>query len=185
MKVIGVRATNGGGKTHVVREVMRITDPYFQKKMKLSNGVLINVYDNFVVLGSYDRACGGCDTIKTPALVWDSIMECAEHKNVLFEGILVGTVYQPTMDLVERLKTIDTTYIPICLNTSFEQSVANVNSRRAEAGKGEIEKLVNIETNYKKHISSAKKLKEAGLNPHWVSAEEAINIILEEFGYAN
>lgn len=183
MKVIGIRATNGGGKTYVAREVMRRTDAYFQKKYKLSNGVLVNVYDNYVTLGSYDRACGGCDTISKPQLVWDAIVECAQFTNVVFEGIIVGCVYQPTIDLVERLKPIDATYIPICLDTSFEQSVANVNARRAVEGKAPIEKTENIEINYKKHISSARKLKNAGLNPHWVGADEAVKIIMEEVGY--
>jgi hypothetical protein len=183
MKVIGVRGTNGSGKTYVVRKVMELTDAYFQRKVKLNNGVLINVYDNYVVLGSYDRACGGCDTIKTPSLVWESILECAEHRNVLFEGVIVGNVYQPTIDLVEKLSEIDATYIPICLDTSLEQAIANVNHRRSLDGKDPIEKIVNIETNYKKHISSAKKLKEGGYNPHWVSTEDAVRIIMGEFGY--
>jgi hypothetical protein len=183
MKVIGIRATNGGGKTRTARELMKITDDTFIKKYKLSNGVLVNVYQKYVILGSYDRACGGCDTVSKPGLVWDAIVECAEYSNVVFEGIIVGCVYQPTIDLVERLKPIGATYIPICLDTSFEQSVENVNSRRAIEGKPPIEKTDNIMINYKKHLSSAKKLKADGLRPYWVSSDEAVQIILKEIDH--
>lgn len=183
MKVIGVRGTNGSGKSWVARKIMERADDDFIKKHKLSNGVLINVYKSFVVIGSYDNQCGGCDGVKTPALVWDTVVECAQHSNVLFEGVIVGNVYEPTILLVERLKEIGAEYIPLCLNTDFDQCVANINNRRAEAGKEPMEKTENVTINDKKNKSSARKLKEAGLNPYWVSSEEAAQIALRELGY--
>ena len=184
MKVIGIRGTNGAGKSWVARQVMSHAEPGFKTKHKLSNGVLLNVYDKFVIIGSYDRACGGCDTVKTPQLVWDTIVECAPHSNVLFEGVIVGNVYEPTMLLHHRLLEIGAEYIPVCLDVPLEHCIENVNSRRAIESKGEIEKTVNIETNYKKHVSSCKKLHAAGLNPRWVSPDAAVALILEELGYA-
>lgn len=184
MKVIGIRGTNGSGKTHVARKVMEFADSGFKTKYKLDNGVLVNVFSNFVILGSYDRACGGCDTIAKPSLAMDAVVECAAYTNVIFEGILVGTVYQPTIDMIERLKPLGASYIPICLNTEYDQCVSNINSRRAAAGKGPLEGDENVVTNYKKHLSSAKKFHADGLNPHWVSSEEAVQIILKELGYA-
>jgi hypothetical protein len=58
-----------------------------------------------------------------------------------------------------------------------------VNARRAVEGKPPIEKTDNILTNDKKNISSARKLHTAGFEPHWVSAEEAVEVILRELGY--
>lgn len=181
--VISIRGTNGAGKTWVARQVMQRADPDFVKKATLANGVLVNVYRNFVILGSYDRACGGCDTIKTPQQVWDAVVECAQHSNVLYEGVIVGNVFEPTILLNERLKMIGARLVPVCLNTPFEECVANVNRRRAVEGKPAIERTDNILTNDKKNRSSAKKLHAAGLNPHWVSAEEAAQVILQELGY--
>lgn len=163
---------------------MSAAEEGFKTKHKLDNGVLINVYDKFVILGSYDRQCGGCDTISKPQLVWDSIVECAEYSNVVYEGVIVGCVYEPTMLLNERLKAGGHELINLCLDTELDQCVANINSRRAEAGKGPLEKEDNVITNYKKHVSSAKKLRAAGLTTHWVSAEEAVQIALRELGYA-
>jgi hypothetical protein len=183
MKVIGIRGTNGSGKTYVARKVMEFAEEGFKTKYKLSNGVLVNVFDKFVILGSYDRVCGGCDTIAKPQLVWDAIVECVEFSNVLFEGILVGSVYEPTIKLIERLAPLDSTYIPICLDTEFDQCIANVNSRRNTAGKDALESHDNVMTNYKKHLSSAKKFHADGLNPRWVPADEAVQIILKELGY--
>lgn len=181
--VISIRGSNGAGKTWVARRVMDRAEPDFVKKVTLSNGVLVNVYRNFVIIGSYDRACGGCDTVKTPQLVWDAVVECAEHSNVIYEGVIVGNVFEPTMILDARLKALGAKLVPICLSTPFEQCVENVNKRRAVEGKPPIEKTDNILTNDKKNISSAKKLHAAGLNPHWVSSEEAVPIILKELGY--
>ena len=182
-KVISIRGSNGAGKTWVARQVMQATDGEFVKKAKLSNGVLVNVYKRYVIIGSYDRACGGCDTISKPQLVWDAIVECAAHSNVIYEGVIVGNVYEPTMILDARLKELGATLVPICLNTPFDQCVSNVDKRRAVEGKPPIEKTDNILTNDKKNISSARKLHQAGLNPHWVSSEEAVQIILKELGY--
>lgn len=182
-KVISIRGSNGAGKTWVARKVMDRAEGDFKKKLKLGNGVLINVYKSFVILGSYDRVCGGCDTVKTPGLVWDAVVECAEFTNVIYEGVIVGNVYEPTIILNERLKAIGAKLIPISLNTPFDQCVANVNARRAVEGKPPIEKTDNILTNDKKNISSARKLHAAGFEPHWVSSEEAVEIICKELGY--
>lgn len=185
MTVISIRGTNGAGKTWVARRIMERADADFRKKMTLGNGVLINVYKTFVILGSYDRVCGGCDTIKTPQQVWDAVVECAQFTNVVYEGVIVGNVFEPTILLNERLKAVGAKLVPICLNTPFEQCVENVNKRRADEGKPPIEKTENILTNDKKNISSARKLHAAGLEPHWVSPEEAVEIALKELGYVS
>jgi hypothetical protein len=181
MTVISIRGSNGAGKTWVARRIMEHADQDFRKKMTLDNGVLINIYRNFVILGSYDRVCGGCDTIKTPQQVWDAVVECAQFTHVIYEGVIVGNVYEPTIILNERLKAVGAKLMPICLNTPFEKCV---NKRRAEEGKPPIAKTDNILTNDKKNISSARKLHQAGLEPHWVSPEEAVAIALKELGYA-
>jgi len=182
-KVICIRGTNGSGKSWVARKIMETADADFVKKATLSNGVLVNVYKTFVVLGSYDRQCGGCDTVKKPQFVWDAVVECAAYTNVVYEGVIVSNVFEPTMILVERLKALQAEYIPICLSTSFEQALININHRREATGKGELEKTVNVMTNHKKHISSAKKLHMVGLSPQWVSSDIGATIALKELGY--
>jgi hypothetical protein len=182
--VISIRGSNGAGKTWVAKRVMEHAAQDFVKTATATNGVLLNVYKTFVTLGKYDRPTGGCDTIKTPQMVWDAVVEAAEYTNVLYEGVIVGNVYEPTIILNARLKTIPARLVPICLSTPFDQCVANVNARRAVEGKGAIEKTDNILTNDKKNISSARKLHAAGLSPHWVSSNEAVGIILKELGYA-
>lgn len=183
-KVVGIRGSNGSGKSWVMRRIMDAAESTFKLKHKLSNGVLVNVYEKVVIPGSYDKPTGGCDTISKPQLVWDTIMECAQYNNVAFEGVIVGNVFEPTMLLIERLEEIGVEFVPICLSTSFEQCVANVNARRAEAGKEPMAEVENIMTNHKKNLSSAKKLHEAKKKPYWVSSEEAVQIALKELDYA-
>jgi len=181
--VISIRGSNGAGKTWVAKRVMEHAAKDFVKIAEASNGVLLNVFTTFVALGKYDRPTGGCDTIKTPQMVWDAVVEAAEYTNVLYEGVIVGNVYEPTIILNARLKPIGARLVPICLSTPFDQCVANVNARRAVEGKGPIEKTDNILTNDKKNISSARKLHAAGLEPHWVSSNDAVPIVLRELGY--
>lgn len=178
--VIAIRAGNGAGKSWCARKIMDATEKDFKKKAKLSNGVLINVYSTYVVIGSYDRPTGGADTISKPQTVFDAVVEAAQYSNVFFEGALVGTCWEPIVLLRERLEEIGAEYIPICLDTSYEQCIDNINQRRALKGDGPLEKLSNIEISYKKHLSSAKKMHEAGWNPHWVSCDEAVKIALEK-----
>jgi hypothetical protein len=181
--VISIRGSNGAGKTWVAKRIMEHAAQDFIKIGEASNGVLLNIFKTFVALGKYDRPTGGCDTIKTPQMVWDAVVEASNYTNVLYEGVIVGNVFEPTMILNARLKAMGATLIPICLSTPFEQCVANVNARRAVEGKGPIEKTDNILTNDKKNISSARKLHAAGLNPHWVSSNEAVPIALRGLGY--
>ena len=183
-KVFSIRGTNGSGKTYTARKVMEACESGFKVNTEMSNGVKVSVYEQFVIIGSYARVCGGCDSVKTPQLVWDAVVEAAEHKNVIYEGVIVGNVWEPTVTLVERLKLIPAEFIPICLNTDFDQAVANMNKRRADAGKEPLEDNTNIMTNHKKNLSSARKLHAGGYNPRWVSSEEAVEIILRELANA-
>jgi len=141
--VIAIRGSNGAGKTTVARRVMDATEKDFVKKVKASNGVLLNVYKKYVIIG----------------------------------------FFEPVVVLNARLKQLGAKFIPVCLNPTLEECIANVNTRRAADGKPPLPDPKNIETNYKKHISSAKKLHAIGLEPHWVSSDEAVPIILKELGY--
>lgn len=183
-KVITVAGTNGAGKTTTMRKVMEYMEADFKTKHTLDCGVLINVYKSAVVIGSYDRVCGGADTVKRYSSVWEAVLECAEHNNVLYEGVLVSNVYSPAIELSNKLKKIGSVFIPIGLNTNFEQCVANTNIRRAAAGKEALEDSKNIEISYKKSRAAFKKFYADGLNPYWVSSDEAVQIILKEIGYA-
>ena len=49
-KVFSIRGSNGAGKTWVARRIMDRAEPTFKKKMTLDNGVLINIYKDFVIL---------------------------------------------------------------------------------------------------------------------------------------
>ena len=183
-KVITISGTNGAGKTTVMRKVMERMDDDFKVKHTLKCGVLVNVFERAVVIGSYDKVCGGADTVKNYSSVWEAVLECAQFNNVLYEGVLVSNVYAPAIELSNNLKEIGATFIPVGLNTEFDQCVANTNSRRAAAGKGPLEDTGNVLTNYKKSLSAFKKFHADNLKPYWVSSEEAVQIILGELGYA-
>lgn len=183
--VIGIRGANGAGKTTVARRVMERAP----KQEEVPAGVYIPTWlpvvncGKFVTVGSYKRVCGGADTISDYKGIFTGIHALAvTGNNVLYEGVLVGTVFQPTVDLMMALQRDGVGIKLYCLNTSLEQCIENVNTRRAAEGKGPLERTVNVETNYKKHISSARKFHTLGWDVVWCSADEAVEGISHDLG---
>lgn len=68
-----LRGTNGSGKTRVARALLEESKAkpilYLGKKVRAYQGSLDD--NTIIILGSYETACGGCDTI-------DSVAEVAE-----------------------------------------------------------------------------------------------------------
>ena len=108
MKFVNVRGCNGSGKTTLLRSLAR--DP-------LCRVVSVNVPDHspipvtyvpggLAILGDYTPAAAGsttagCDRIKTQAAtkgVLEHIASDPEVDIVLFEGVVVSTIFGPWMD---------------------------------------------------------------------------------------
>jgi len=176
-KVVAIRGTNASGKTWSARQIMRNFKDQYNGELKLASGLKYQSFGSFSVVGSYATPSGGADGCEY-ADVWPAIAELAQMGDVLVEGALICSVYQPWVDLMAANPQHE--YTHICLNTSWEQIQLNMNNRRALVGKPPLEKWSNVEIGFNKNISSAKKLHAAGYNPHWVSADEAVEIAIKE-----
>src|SRR4249919_2191288 len=98
--VLNIRGTNGSGKTHLVRQWMKLvgSTPCPRRTNLFGGDALcgpIQYYllgDGGIVIGSYDTNCGGCDTMGSFALIEKSIRERLKVKPhppyVIFEGIV-------------------------------------------------------------------------------------------------
>lgn len=190
MTIINLRGTSGSGKTTLVkrlganhaRKVARFhgwptsnealsaaaegrKQPLYYR-WTLSNG------SRLAVLGHYEVACGGCDTL-TAKFGLDGIYELVDHfhslgDHVLYEGLVV------TSDFKRVLERKDNGINVIELDTSMEDCVAGIQSRRD--ARGDIR-----EVNPKNTLSKARAV--LSQRPHFRNAEVPLYILNRDDAY--
>lgn len=210
--IINIRGTSGSGKSTIIRELFKLArdrsvwDPLWSeipqdllprnekgelKKRKQPWGYVLEMpapfRRNVVVIGHYETACGGCDTI--PSFDLGFALVRAAHKcgyDVVYEGLLYSADSERTLSL--HRDGLDLRVI--ALNTPLDDCIASVNERRQSskraqkrAEKGE-EKLPdvnpkNTESKFKGTQSTMAKLQAAGVKAHWCSREGAIQRLVE------
>lgn len=133
--LINIRGTSGAGKSHLVRRVM---DCYAGRDEVRVDGRKQPLYYNMTgaprplrVLGHYNTACGGCDTIKTPDQVYELLTAAvADGHDVLYEGIMVQDDVRRCVDVNRSLQPVRV----IWLSTPIEECLRGVRSRREARG---------------------------------------------------
>ncbi len=170
--IINIRGTNGSGKTHLVKRLIASHEMDDVVEDGKIIGHLLN--GKLYVVGMYTKhgAHGGADTIKTSDEICRRIREFSKYGNVIFEGVIVSTVYQRWADLSEE---IDQAWLWLCLNTSLEQCHNNISYRNFCMSYNK--KLVDEK--YKTVLRTAERAEEAG---KWVlplSNDDAFNRIEE------
>jgi hypothetical protein len=190
--IINIRGTSGSGKSTLIRSVLDqfaarlpVHVPGRKRPLyyKLWRDGDINQFGppDLVVLGHYDTACGGCDTIPTTDMTYDVILEAhymlgAAH--VLYEGLLISSDAQRTIDLgrnvgLDKLLVVE-------LSTPLEECLASVNQRRA-ARDAELPPVdpKNTTAKWKGIQSSGKKIREAGVQVESLDRDAALARVLE------
>ena len=127
---------------------------------------------DLIIIGHYEAACGGCDTITNLDLAFQLVFEAAgmaEH--VAFEGLLLSGDVKRCVELHE---TFGQDFEVIALNTPLDVCISSVNSRRwAKDPTKDGVKPKNTESKYKCVLASIPKLQEAGVNVKHLSREAA------------
>jgi len=134
-KIVTLRGTSGSGKTTLVKNIMAL---YPERKPVFIEGRKRPLYyilrhpeaGDLAVLGNYEIACGGCDTIQEADTVYNLIRQQASVRNVLFEGLLLGCD-------INRTKALDQEIHMIYLNTPIEDCLSGINARRLARGVAE------------------------------------------------
>ena len=117
------------------------------------------------VLGPYVTGSGGCDSIQPYELIPELIKKYATMGHVVFEGIIVTSVYGQVGTLMEQWKKQS---VFLFLDTPLEVCLARVEARRG--GKGRDERLIkNVTGKY----NSALRVKERVLADGIMRAEVA------------
>lgn len=134
-RIIKIHGCSGAGKTTAVRKLMEVGDPI---PIKIPNSNKVEAYSIDIVegptfiLGSYENACGGMDTVGSSGNAMHLIDIYAARGNVIFEGLLQSTYYGALG--VHSIQYGDR-YIYAFLDTPIELCLERVMARRAESGR--------------------------------------------------
>jgi hypothetical protein len=111
--IINIRGTSGSGKSTLVRRVMdeysvRIPRTCVDRRQPLYYQLENNFRERkLFVLGHYETACGGCDTISDQDEVFRLALSLSKLGDVLMEGVIVSCDFKRTLALRENLAQED------------------------------------------------------------------------------
>lgn len=177
MAAINVRGTGGSGKSTLIRRIMErysVKGVVHREGRKQPISYLLSNGNStpLEVIGHYETACGGCDTISSPDEVYRLVHEALDAgHHVLFEGIIIGDDVTRAVGLKKRLGA---DFHVIALNTPIEVCLAGIQARRD--ARGETKPL--SETNTRSRAERLKRimarLKDSSVNARWMSRDDAL-----------
>lgn len=163
--IINIRGTSGSGKSTIVRDALGFgaRTSFREPLRKQPLGYLISNpgrAGNFCVLGHYESACGGCDTLPGYDRIFELVREGLGYApNVIFEGLLVSEEVKRTRQL--HADGFDVRVI--LLETPVEECLASIRARREARGDARPLKEDNTRNRVATIQRSCQKLEEAGV----------------------
>lgn len=137
MTIVNIRGTSGSGKSTLVRKVMELYPDRTEVLVPGRKQPMMYVMRSeraprpLAVLGHYNTACGGCDTIKTPDQVYEYLRaSVGVGQDVLYEGIMVQDDVRRCAEVSSSLEPVNV----IWLSTDIEECLRGVRSRREARG---------------------------------------------------
>lgn len=185
--IINIRGTSGSGKTTLARQVMGLFESRIVFRKEGRRQPLGYVYrrkggqgKSLAVVGHYETACGGCDTIPSLDDVYQLVRDAnGQGYDVLFEGLLISSEVQRLIALKEfGIKTL-----VVGLQVPLDVCLSSVNERRwAKDPSKPAVNPKNTTSKYRAVELSMKRLKEAGVNAVWQDRQGAFELIRSELG---
>jgi len=180
--VFNIRSTNGGGKSTAVRTLMGQFG--FEPIMVPTTGKAIayalkSVPDTYI-LGRYETACGGADTISSFTVLRGLIAHFAAKGHVIFEGSLFSTVFKGANTIAASLP--EHQFLFGRLDTPVEVCIQRVLQRRAEAGNLDPFDPSGVIEKHKAVLASTERLAAAGWNVQVLPFEGAVAAIVRLLG---
>lgn len=201
--IINLRGTSGSGKTTLVRSIVQDAArvvKFHEEGRKQPIGYALDLPGSTLpvaLIGHYETACGGCDTIPSMDKIFELVRWSADNGfHVIFEGLLISADLQRTLALHTEGRPLTV----IGLSTPLEECLASVNKRRQTAFEGRLERIQaensvreeagrkllplpepkgdvnpkNTESKYKGVTKSMEKLIEAGVTAEWHDRASAL-----------
>ncbi len=172
--VIQIRGTSGSGKSWAMRQVMEALGdkwlPVFREGRK--QPLYYELVDGdrpTVVLGHYNSACGGCDTIGSAAAVYELIASLPEA-DIVCEGLLLSE----DVKWSSQLDGLQVLYLTTPLETCLDQ----IRARRAEAGNDKELNIENTANRVDVIARSRLKLNELGVPCSRLSAAQVADAVI-------
>lgn len=135
-KALNLRGTNGSGKTFVARQLIGQSSAkptrWEGKKPIMYHGILYGCPIAF--LGSYETACGGCDTIPSVHIVAAMLKEILDAHGegiVFYEGLMISHMIGTVGAAV---KPYGPRHVMAFLDTPLHVCISRVVKRRIQRG---------------------------------------------------
>lgn len=145
--VIKLGGVNGSGKTTVATALLKEIKPTVHDVVLPATGKATQIHKGswggkrVWVLGKYDTACGGMDTISDKHDRYQLVEEVVRAKGktapdiVFFEGLITGKTYGALGELSEAHHAFgEARWLYAFMDTPFDVAVQRVLTRRATAG---------------------------------------------------
>lgn len=190
--IINIRGTSGSGKSYIVREVMRrVHGAKFAIKVpgrrqpllyrfgfSAPRGAPPHTY--LSIIGHYETACGGCDTIHSLDRIYELVREehgCGNH--VLYEGLLLSAEVNRPVALHDAGYPL----LVIGLDVPLQECIDSINARRRakDPDKPPVNPK-NTEAKWKQTRRAMQRLEEAGVRTEWHGRAGALVRVLGELG---
>jgi hypothetical protein len=178
--IINVRGTSGSGKSFLVNQLMGdypIRLRYKETGRKRPIGYLCQNEHrrSLAVLGHYEIACGGCDTLPTLERIFELVRQ-AHHAgyHVLFEGLLVNSDRRRTIEMHQDGLPLTV----VTLSTPLDECLDAVRDRRARKAKNREPKPLNprnTETKYDLALVNHERFLQAGLESLLMTRKDALD----------
>lgn len=185
--IVQIRGTSGSGKSTVMKSVMSKAgnSPWTPVHVSGRKRPLYYVYRPLkglpiIVLGHYESACGGCDTIGSARSIYelvDEIRKQFETSSILMEGLLLSEDVKWT----SQPKYIQETSA-VYLDTDVEVCLKQIKHRRESVGNQKELNPNNTVNRIKTIERSRVKLIEAGMRCVVLSPKETVPFVLKLLG---
>jgi hypothetical protein len=183
--IVNIRGCNGSGKSAIARAFLATPGtceialaPYTTAK-GAPRSVMGYEAGDLIVIGPYRTPCGGCDAIPTQALVKESVRLAARRaRHVLFEGVIISTLFSGYLTLSEELRTAGQDYLWAYLDTPLAVCLARIQARNG--GKTIKEQLVADKV--KSIDATRRKAAAAGERVLTLPGDHAVEILREVMG---
>jgi thymidylate kinase len=182
--IINVRGTSGSGKSHLVRRIMElypIKNRIFTEGRKQPVGYWLRRSElqekdrPLFVVGHYETACGGGDTITAGIEeVYRMVRQAIDQGNdVMYEGLIVQNDAARCIELCQKNPN---NHIVILLSTPIDECLASVQARRAERGNDKPLNPTNTEKSFKSTLAQRSRFRDAGVNWQHLGREQAFEV---------
>jgi|LakMenE18May11ns_1017448.scaffolds.fasta_scaffold9506825_1 guanylate kinase len=183
MTIVFVRGTSGSGKSTLVREIMSgytTKEPEFVEKRKQPWSYTLTEPGKkpLYVLGHYEVACGGCDTLPTLDIIFNMIKAAhADGKHVIAEGMLLASDVKRAVAVAEETNDV----LIVSLTTPIDQCCDNIRTRRALKGNDKELNETNTRNRHNYEQKQIEKLKAANVDIRALTYDGALETIRRAF----